>query len=126
MVNREIITKFNPTQQVESFMEKDTTIQGKNKQQIDAIEPSDERLTSRAGLALFVQYLQGIGLMPIMERMFAWMRKNKKGIAISDFFLQILCFFMDGSSPYLSWFDHLKRDESYAALLACRHLKITN
>ena len=59
-------------------------------------------------------------LMPIMEKMFASMRKNKKGLAVSDFFLQILCFFMEGSSRHLSWFDHLKRDESYAALLACR------
>ena len=101
-------------------MEKDTTIQDKKKQKIDAIEPTDEHLTSRAGLALFVQYLQSIRLMPIMERMFASMRKNKKGLAVSDFFLQILCFFMEGSSRHLSWFDHLKRDESYAALLACR------
>ena len=101
-------------------MEKDRTIQCKKKQKIDAIEPSDERLSSRAGLALFAQYLQGIGLMPILERMFGSMRKNKKGMAVSDFFLQILCFFMDGSSPSLSWFDHLKRDESYVALLSCR------
>ena len=42
-------------------MEKDTTIQRKNKQKIDVIEPTDEHLTSRAGLALFVQYLQSIG-----------------------------------------------------------------
>ncbi len=34
-------------------MEKDTTIQGKNKQKIDVIEPSDEHLTSRTGLAGF-------------------------------------------------------------------------
>ena len=101
-------------------MEKDTTIQDKKKQKIDAIEPSDEHLTSRAGLALFAQYLQSIQLMPVLEKMFASMRKNKKGIAVTDFFLQMLCFFMDGSSRRLSWFDHLKRDESYAALLACR------
>ena len=58
--------------------------------------------------------------MLVLEKMFASMRKNKKGIAVTDFFLQMLCFFMDGSSRRLSWFDHLKRDESYAALLACR------
>ncbi len=100
-------------------MEKDITVQDKKKQIIDAIQPTDEHLTSRAGLALFAQYLQSIRLMPIIERMFASMRKNKKGIAVSDFFAQILCFFMDGSSRHLSWFDHLKRDEGYAALLSC-------
>ncbi len=37
-------------------MEKDTTIQGKKKQGIDAIQPTDKLLTSRAGSALFAQY----------------------------------------------------------------------
>ena len=39
---------------------------------------------------------------------------------VSDFFAQMFCFFMEGSSRRLSWFDHLKRDEGYTALLACR------
>ncbi len=101
-------------------MEKDTTIQDKKKQKIDVIEPTDEFLTSRAGLALFVQYLHSIRLISILERMFGTMRKNKKGVAVSEFFVQMLSFFMDNSSRHLSWFDHLKRDEGYAALLACR------
>ncbi len=33
-------------------MENDTTVQDKKKQKIDAIQPSDEDLTSRAGLML--------------------------------------------------------------------------
>ena len=119
VVNTKTFTKSNTTQQVENFMEKNITVQDKKKQIIDAIQPTDEHLTSRAGLALFAQYLQIIRLMPIIERMFGSMRKNKKGIAVSDFFAQILCFFMDGSSRHISWFDHLKRDEGYAALLSC-------
>ncbi len=79
-----ITTKSNTTQQVESFMGKNITVQDKKKQVIDAIQPTDEHLTSRAGLTLFAQYLQNIRLMPIIERMFASMRKNKKGIAVSD------------------------------------------
>ena len=59
-------------------MNKDTSVQDKKKQKIDAIEISDEHLTSRAGLALFAQYLQSIQLMPIMEKMFASMRKKKQ------------------------------------------------
>ena len=46
-------------------MDKDTTVQDNRKQKIDAIEPGDERLTSRSGWVLLVQYLQGIGLTPI-------------------------------------------------------------
>ena len=48
-------------------MEKDITVQDKEKQIIDAIQPSDEHLTSRAGLALFAKYPQSIRLMQIME-----------------------------------------------------------
>ena len=59
-------------------MDKNTTVQDKKKHKIDTIEPSDECLSSRAGLALFVQYLQSIQLMPIMERMFGSMRKIKE------------------------------------------------
>ena len=50
------------------MMEEYTTIQGKKKQTIDAIQPSDEILTSPAGFALFAQYLQSIQLRPIVER----------------------------------------------------------
>ena len=49
--------KFKLTQQVESFMGNDTRFQCKNKQNINAIESTDERITSRAGLALFARYL---------------------------------------------------------------------
>lgn len=99
-------------------MEKDTTFDYKNKQIIDAIESTDESITSRAGLALFVQYLQGIQLMPIIEGMFGSMRKSRKGIGVTSLFVQVLCFLMDGTSRHLCWFDHLKDDESYAALLS--------
>ena len=36
-------------------MGKNITVQDKKKQVIDAIQPTDEQLTSRAGLALFAQ-----------------------------------------------------------------------
>ena len=63
-------------------MRDDTKFQYKNKQSIGAAESTDERITSRDGLAFFARYLKGIQLNPIC------------------------------------WFDHLKRDEGYAALLA--------
>ena len=114
-----ITTKSNTTQQVESFMGKNITVQDKKKQVIDAIQPTDEHLTSRAGLALFAQYLQNIRLMPIIERMFGSMRKNKKGIAVSDFLRRYFVFSWTAAVVISVWFDHLKRDEGYAALLSC-------
>jgi len=83
-------------------------------------ESTDERITGCAGLALFSRYLRSNQLMTIVELKFDSMRKNKKGIPVTDLFIQLLCFFMDGISRHISLFDHLKRDESYAALLTTK------
>ena len=99
---------FNITQQVESFMAKDNRIQGKKEQQICAILPSDDQLTGRAGLSVFAMYLRNIGLFPMIDRLFGTVRKNGKGLAVTEMFVQILSFFMAGTSRHLNWFDHLK------------------
>jgi hypothetical protein len=64
--------------------------------------------------------------MPIIERKSGSIRKNKKGIPVTANFFQMLCFFMDGTSRHLSWFDHLKRDEGYAALLVTNEQHLTS
>ncbi len=84
------------------------------------VTTTNDCLTNRAGLALFSTYLQGIQLMPIMENMFRTMRKNKKGVPVVDLLLQLLCFFMDGTSHHLTWFDELKKEKSYAPLIGCK------
>ena len=76
----------------------------KNKQSIKAIESTDERITGRAGLALFSRYLRSNQLMTIVELKFGSMRKNKKGIPVTDLFIQLLCFFMDSTNRHISWF----------------------
>jgi hypothetical protein len=107
---------------VESFMAKDKTIKGKKEQQICAILPSDDQLTGRAGLSVFALYLRSIGLFPIIDRLFGTVRKNGKGLAVTEMFVQILSFFMDGTSRHLNWFDHLAADDAYAGLLGTGRL----
>ena len=76
----------------------------KNKQSIKAIESTDERITGRAGLALFSRYLCSNQLMTIVELKFGSMRKNKKGIPVTDLFIQLLCFFgRHQPSYFLVW-----------------------
>lgn len=58
------------------------------KGQIDRIEPTDESLTGRGGLILFVRYLSKIRIYPLLERFFGSIRKNKKGNSISNIFKQ--------------------------------------
>lgn len=111
MGNLEITIASSTTRQEESFMAKKSRNQDKKKNDISAIVPTDEKLTSRAGLGLYAGYLRRIELFPMIDRWFGSMRKNRKGIAINELFVQILSYFMDGTSRHLTRFDQLGADE---------------
>jgi len=85
----------------------------KSKAIIADVDITDDVLTSRAGLALFVRYLISIELFPYMEELFGKIRKSRKGREISEIFKQLFCFFIDGTSRHLVYFDTLKEDEGY-------------
>jgi len=87
------------------------------KQKISRIEKTNDRLTGRGGLALFVRYLSGIGIYPLLERLFGGIRKSKKGVAVGNVFKQLFCFFLDGTSLALSRFDDLSRDAGYIEII---------
>ena len=103
-------------------MAKDKRNKGKKEQKISAIEQTDDHLTGRAGLGVFACYLRNISLFSIIDRKFGTIRKSSKGLPITELFVQLLCFFMDGTSRYLSWFDQLKTDAAYADLLGTGRL----
>jgi len=86
----------------------------KKELEINAIETTQKRLTGRAGLTLFVAYLQNIDIFPLLDRFFGSIRKSKKGIESFEFFKQILCFMADGTSRHLTYFDQLADDPGYA------------
>ena len=92
----------------------------RTEQKIRRIEVTSERLTGRAGLALFVTYLHQIQIFGPIERWFGALRKNRKGICIPELFKQMLCFFVDGTSRHLTYFDQLKQDEGYAGSIETR------
>jgi hypothetical protein len=81
---------------------------------INEVEVTGDILTSRAGLSLFVRYLRGIVLYPYLEALFGKIRRNHKGQDISEIFKQLFCFFTDGTSRHLAYFDTLKGDEGYS------------
>lgn len=84
---------------------------------LQGAEPTDDTLTSRAGLALFSRYLRGIGLLGELARVFASIRRSGKGQGVGELFHQILCFFMDGTSRHLVHFDRLQQDAGYAGAI---------
>jgi len=87
----------------------------KKKLEISAIEITTERLTGRAGLALFVAYLHQIQIFPMFDKLFGSIRKNKKGVEVFELIKQVLCFMVDGTSRHLVYFDQLSKDAGYAA-----------
>jgi len=84
---------------------------------IDGIDITRDTLSSRGGLSLFVHYLRGIDLVPHLERLFGALRRTRKGQPVGEIFKQLFCFFLDGTSRHLVYFDALKGDEGYAATI---------
>lgn len=84
---------------------------------INRIEETSDTLTSRGGLSFFVRYLANIGIYPLLLDLFSSLRRSKKGLAIEDMFKQIFCWFFDGTSRHLCYFDKLAKDEGYAGAI---------
>lgn len=95
-------------------MAQNSKIYRKKELQISEVEKTSERLTGRAGLALFVAYLHSIEIFPLIDRFFGTIRKSKKGLEVFELFKQVLCFMADGTSRHLTYFDHLAKDQGYA------------
>lgn len=86
-------------------------------EKIDAIDTTSERLTGRGGLALFVRYLRELDLMEHLDRLFGSMRKSSKGLPVTALFKQLFCFFLDGTSRHLVYFDRLREEDGYAGAM---------
>lgn len=95
-------------------MSQSTTERSSPQAIIDQAEITADTLTGRGGLSLFVRYLRNIELRSQLESFFGSMRGSRKGQPIFEVFKQVFCFFLDGTSRHLVYFDGLKDDEGYA------------
>jgi len=86
-------------------------------QKISKIEMTNDVMTGRGGVFYFKRYLSNIGLFDYLELLFGHLRRSGKGKPVWQVLMQVLCFFFDGTSRHLSYFDQLKRDDGYAAML---------
>ncbi len=92
----------------------------KNKLQTHSINEvgiTDDIMTGRGGLALFVRYLANINILPLLDESFGNLRKSAKGLSVTKLFLQLFCFLFDGTSRHLSHFGILAQDKGYAAAI---------
>jgi hypothetical protein len=69
---------------MEDFMAQNSKKYRKKELQISQIEKTYDRLTGRAGLALFMEYLHAIEIFAWLQRFFGTIRKNRKGLCIFE------------------------------------------
>ena len=93
---------------------------------ITKLEVTEDTLTSRGGLVFFVKYVESIGIVGLLLGKFAGIRKNAKGIGAKNMLLQVMYFFFDGTSRHLNYFDELKNDSSYAALIGMANKQVAS
>ncbi len=89
----------------------------KSKCKISKVDVTEDTLTGRGGVALFVRYLSQVNIYALLVEAFGGVRRSEKAQPIWNIFKQIFCFFYDGTSRHLVYFDQLKRDEGYAAVI---------
>lgn len=91
--------------------------ENKSKCKISKVEVTADTLTGRGGMALFVRYIDKVGICNLLLSSFGYIRKSKKGASVWNIFKQALCFFYDGTSRHLTYFNQLKEDAGYAAII---------
>lgn len=84
---------------------------------IKKVESTTEKLTGRSGLLLFVKYLKNVNIYNLLIKNFGDIKKSKKGLPVESAFKQIFCWLFDKTSRHLSYFDMLKDDPGYAAII---------
>lgn len=89
----------------------------KSNHKINRMDVTRDTLSGRGGLSLFVRYLHGINIYHLVCPLFPGMRKSAKGLPVWNLFKQVFCFFLDGTSRHLTYFDQLGRDPGYAAVI---------
>jgi len=85
--------------------------------EIKRVEVTEETLSSRGGLTLFVKYLGAVRVLELLGGHFCGIRRNGKGTEVGELFKQVLCFFFDGTVFHLNRFDSLAADAGYAGVV---------
>ncbi len=80
-------------------------IRFKSKCKISKVGVTEDTLTGRGGLALFVRYVSQVNIYALLLDAFGHIRRSEKGQPIWNVFKQIFFFFYDGTSRHLVYFD---------------------
>jgi len=85
---------------------------------ITKIGITNDKISGRGGLPLFLRYIETIGLYKLISgTIVSLLSIGAKGLGLQQFLKQMFAFFMDGTDMTITGFDTKKKDEGYAALL---------
>jgi hypothetical protein len=85
---------------------------------IAKIGVTNDKISSRGGLPLILRYIERIGLYRLIScTITPLFSKNRKGLQLNQFLKQLFAFMIDGTNMSVSFFDSLKKELAYAALL---------
>lgn len=85
---------------------------------ITKIGITHEKISGRGGLSFILRYIQKVNLYAlIINSLKNEVNQSGKGLQFIDFLKQMFAFIIDGTNISLSYFDHLKQDTGYSALL---------
>ena len=85
---------------------------------ITKIGVTNDKISGRGGLPLFLRYIDKTGLYRLISVTLIFLiAKSNKGLQLNQFLKQMFAFCMDGTNTAISYFDQLKTDEGYAGLL---------
>ena len=88
------------------------------KTKITKIRPTNEKISSRGGLSLFLRYVENIKLYELISNVVLLkVVFGSKGLGLQQFLKQIFAYFIDGTDMSLSGFDKKKTDKGYASVL---------
>ena len=85
---------------------------------ITKIGITNDKISARGGVSLYIRYIQNIKLFGLMTATFtAFLVINSKGLQLQQFLKQMFAYFIDGTDMSISSFDRKKKDTGYSALL---------
>lgn len=88
------------------------------KTKITKISATNDKISSRGGLALFLRYTANIKLYELICSVFLLkIFLGRKGLGLQQFLKQMFAYFIDGTDMSISGFDKKKIDKAYASVL---------
>jgi hypothetical protein len=89
----------------------------KNKKEIKRIEITDEKMTGRGGINLFLRYTESIRFYKMFSKIISNVKGTSKGLVMKQFIKQMLAYFIDGTEMSISSFDRRREDEGYSSII---------